>query len=323
MSSNLLISLDFELHWGVLDHVKLNSSGREYFHRTRSLIPIVLHTFLASGVNATWSTVGLLFARSRKQVEESLPAIYPEYKNSSLNPYSIIGKLGNDEADDPYHYAPSLIEQILATPGQHVGSHTFSHYYCLEPGQTSATFAADLEAAQRLAQQNFGIELTSLVFPRNQYSPDYLDVIAAKGFRSYRTNPNIWFWEAQSGSGTGPLQKAARLADHYLPLDATTAYPAPDKSKQLVDIPASRFFRPYIAKIDAYGGQRLKVLRICNEMTHAAQRGLDYHLWWHPHNMATHPQKNMEALTHILHHFGKLRKQYGMQSLSMEECAEG
>ncbi len=162
--------------------------------------------------------------------------------------------------------------------------------------------------------------MKSLVFPRNQYAPEYVSVIEENGFTSYRTNPDIWFWNASSGQGTGTLQKAARLADHYLPLDADSSYRLVSGESGPLGIPASRFLRPYLAKVDGLGGQQLKIGRICRELTAAARNGRDYHLWWHPHNLATHPRKNMEALNHILHHFSRLRKEFGMQSVSMEEC---
>ena len=57
--------------------------------------------------------------------------------------------LGRDEIEDPFHFGRSLLEQIRSYPGQEVGTHTFSHYFCLEPTQDLAVFRADLEAAFR------------------------------------------------------------------------------------------------------------------------------------------------------------------------------
>lgn len=50
----------------------------------------------------------------------------------------------------------------------------------------------------------------------------------------------------------------------------------------MIEIPASRFFRPF--KNNEKIIQRLKLNRIKNEMTFAAKKGRNYHLWWHPHN---------------------------------------
>ena len=322
MVSRLIISLDFELHWGVFDHVALDAAGRAYFDRTRVLVPEVLERFHRHGIHATWATVGMLFARSREDLLATMPDVLPDYANDALNPYPLLEHIGVNEREDPYHYAASLIERVLATPGQSLGSHTYSHYYCLERGQSREAFTADLAAAQRIAERMFGVRLTSLVYPRNQYVADYLPAITANGFHSYRTNPDVWFWQAESTESTGLLQKAARLTDHYLNLNRESGFAAPRPDDAgLFDVPASRFLRPYLPKIDGYGGQRLKVRRICRELTAAARAGLDYHLWWHPHNLATEPRKNMAALDQVLTHFAALRRQYGMQSATMEDLA--
>ncbi len=90
MQSKLLISLDFELHWGVFDHLSLDATGRSYFDKTRLLIPEVLNAFSAHGIHATWATVGLLFARDREQLSRVLPDVRPSYTNPRLDPYVVI-----------------------------------------------------------------------------------------------------------------------------------------------------------------------------------------------------------------------------------------
>ena len=55
---------------------------------------------------------------------------------------------------DPEHLAGSLVELIARSAGQEVGSHTFSHYYCLEAGQNGETFRSDLAAAQAIANRH-------------------------------------------------------------------------------------------------------------------------------------------------------------------------
>ena len=54
-------------------------------------------------------------------------------------------------------------------------------------------------------------------------------------------------------------------------------------------------------------------------MTWAAQNREVYHLWWHPHNFGNYTQHNIDGLVEVIHHFDDLRKNYGMQSLSMGE----
>lgn len=319
-NSRFIISLDFELHWGVFDHLVLDHRGKRYFDVTRELIPVVLDLFRKHDIRATWATVGFLFAHDKKQLLASMPVERPRYLDPALNPYRILDQVGLNEKQDPYHFAASLIGKIKATPGQVIGSHTFSHFYCLESGATEKSFDSDLCAAQRIAYENFGQELRSLVFPRNQFNETLLSSISANGFKSYRSNPDKWFWKASSTKDNSAAKRIIRLADHYLPLSKTTSINSTSiKSDQLNELKATRFFRPYIPKLDSFGGQELKIRKILNEMLSAAREHRDYHLWWHPHNLATHPKKNVEALDIIIEHFVFLRNQYGMVSSTMED----
>ena len=68
--------------------------------------------------------------------------------------------MGNDEEDDPYHYGYTLLE-LIKNSKHELGTHTFSHYYCLEEGQTAEQFKADIEAAIKIAAEK-GVTLKSL-----------------------------------------------------------------------------------------------------------------------------------------------------------------
>lgn len=325
MAGTFILSLDFELHWGRFDRIQLDENGRRYFLRTRELIPEVLKRFQRAGVHCTWATVGLLFAENRRQQLEYFPAQIPQYQQSKFNAYALFkrGEVGQDEHSDPFHFAPSLIRKILETPGQELASHTFSHYYCLEAGQTIGQFSEDLQAAQAIAKANAGLHLRSLVFPRNQFPLAYLSAVNEAGFQAIRDNPAVWFWQEASRDEENLLKRAFRFADHYVPLHADTTCILSPIHKDITAVSASRFLRPFEPAWDGVIGQSLKIKRILNEMSHAAARDRHYHLWWHPHNLATNPRKNLAALDQILQHFQQLRDRYGMKSKSMLEVAQG
>lgn len=82
-----------------------------------------------------------------------LPSLKPGYRDHDLSPYDHVYRIGPNERQDPFHYARSLIRRIVQFPGQEVGTHTFSHYYCLAAGQTADEFRADLQAARRAAEE--------------------------------------------------------------------------------------------------------------------------------------------------------------------------
>lgn len=133
----LVISLDFELHWGVRDHMKADGPYSRNLFGARSAVPRMLSLFREFDVAATWATVGFLFARNRDELMDFSPSERPRYHNVQLDPFH--ESIGRNEAEDPLHFAPSLLETIRATDRQEIASHTFSHYYCLEPGQACRT----------------------------------------------------------------------------------------------------------------------------------------------------------------------------------------
>ncbi len=317
------ISLDFELHWGGFEKWPIKHY-KSYFANTRLVIPKMLEFFQHSQIHTTWATVGLLFNDSRNSLSENAPGLKPSYNNDDLSAYSYIDNqgIGESEVDDPFHYAPSVVRLIANTPFQELGSHTFSHYYCNEPGQTVAQFSNDLEAAQRCAKL-FNKQLRSLVFPRNQFNEEYLRACHEAGFIAVRDNPRDWFWNIQSTQGESMWKRLNRGLDAYMPVGGKNTYSI--NSLQFrpglpVCIPASRLLRPYRPK--ELFLNKMKIARIKAEMERAAQNGEIYHLWWHPHNFGHYPNESMEGLKQILDHFAMCREKYGMESLSMGEIAD-
>lgn len=228
--------------------------------------------------------------------------------------------MGSNEEEDPFHYAGSLVKEVLGHDGQEIASHTFSHYYCLEPGQTVEQFRADLAAANRAAAQ-YGIELSSLVFPRNQTNDDYLAACRECGIRAYRRNPPSWIYREKNEGGETTLRRAIRYADAFVNLSGYQAHePGSLCDSTPVNVPASRFLYPrkwFTAPFD-----RLRLRRIRQEMTYAAEHGLIYHLWWHPHTFGRDTETNLALLREVLEHYRHLHETAGMQSRTMREVAE-
>jgi peptidoglycan/xylan/chitin deacetylase (PgdA/CDA1 family) len=316
----LMICLDFELYWGVRDKRSIEEY-RANLLGVREAVPRMLDMFSRYGIHATWATVGLLFFESKQELLDSLPVEKPSYRDESLSPYPLLNEIGENEHADPYHFAPSLISRIHATPGQEIGTHTFSHYYCLEPGQTKVQFRADLEAAASVAARR-GIELRSIVFPRNQVNPEYLPICSELGLRAYRGTERASFYQAGNGaSASNPLKRAQRLLDAYIPLGSNTAYSVPDHEHGLpLNLPSSRFLRPYSHRLKSLDSLRRR--RITQDLAHAAKQHLTYHLWWHPHNFGVQTDENLAFLESILREFDRVRSQYGMVSSTMCEAAD-
>lgn len=310
----LIISLDFELHWGATEKGTLNLK-KEYFDNTRLGIPKILALFEKFNIHASWATVGFLFAKNKKQLIDFCPSILPTYSNKKLLNYNLIhrNQIGWDEHDDPYHYAYSLISKIINTPNQELATHTFSHYYCNELGQEKNQFNADLEAAQNLSIENFDIKLRSIVFPRNQINFDYLSIACQNGINVVRSNPNVWFWKRKSN-----LTPLIRAVDTLFPISKSLSFDMTDLDvDDVLLLPASRFLRPYSDKEKLI--QKIKFHRIKQEMLYAARNNKVYHLWWHPHNFGKSLHKNLYYLESILKNYKKLEMEYGFESINMIE----
>src|SRR3954463_10670659 len=108
-----VISLDFELLWGVRDKRTIETYGAN-LRGVRKVIPSLLESFDAFNIHATFATVGFLFAHDRQELISHLPGELPFYAQKKYSPYEeqYIGRTGTSEKDDQYHYAPSLINMI-------------------------------------------------------------------------------------------------------------------------------------------------------------------------------------------------------------------
>ena len=319
-NGKFVISLDFEIMWGVRDVVTLETYG-EHLRGVQTVIPKLLAAFSKHKVKATFGIVGLLFFSTKKEMLDAIPRQKPVYKNPVLSPYTEdIYKVGESSETDPYHFAPELIDLIKSDPSQEIGTHTFSHFYCLDAGQTAEDFKADMEAAIAIAAKK-NIQLKSLVFPRNQFNPDYLNVCAEAGITSVRGNEDAWFYNPTPSGKAGGYRRAARLSDAYLNISGHHCYSDEYMARWYpYNIASSRFLRPYIKKLNWLEWLRLRRIKI--SMTHAAKKNLTYHLWWHPHNFGINQDQNFAFLEEILLHYQDLNSRYNFTNCTMAEVAD-
>lgn len=315
-AGSFVVSLDFELYWGMRDVVSLEDY-RAHLEGVHEAVPRMLDVFERFGTHATWATVGLVFAENQEEARAFAPSLRPDYDDARLSPYDDLDRadLGRNAA---CYFAPDLVRRIAQTPHQELATHTFAHFYCDEPGQDEAQFEADIDAAVAIARTR-GVEPTSLVFPRNQVNDLYLPVLARKGITSYRGVPRRWALQ-RGASGLDTLaRRGVRLADNYLRL-AGPRTQKPEAGRVPVDLPGTRFLRPVAPRFRKL--ERAKEARIRGEMTAAAEAGHTYHLWWHPHNFGAAPGENVAMLERLLEHARRLSYSHGWQSRTMAELAQ-
>lgn len=322
MEGIFTISLDFELHWGVFDK-RDRLARQKIYENTLALVPEMLQMFSKYDVHVTWASVGSMFANDQQEWEQMKPAVEPDYLNNDYSPYKWVSKNGMPEKYHWAHFAPGSIESILNYPGQELGTHTFSHYYCLEQQSQHGAFAEDLKAAS-IAAAKFKSKPVSLVFPRNQFNPDYLKVCYDNGIRVVRSNPASWYWSPINDKGSKLLRKVIRTSDAYIQLGKARSSYSLDTVRvtagEPIQIPASRFLRPWNPKYKF--ANRLRLRRLMQEMKTAAIKKECFHLWWHPENFGEFPKENMESLQVLLQHYKKCKEKYGMTSWNMGEYAD-
>lgn len=314
-AGTLVISLDFEMFWGIADFADIQE-WTPIVERVHMVVPRLLELFQKHGVHATWATVGALMCENRSEFLERLPKpVAPQTKK-------ILDKLGLMEPGSsvscPEHilFAPELVRMVASCEGQEIGTHTFSHYYCDDPTGSPEEFAAELTASERITNEK-GYPFYSAVFPRNQVSEQFVEVLHHSKLKCFRGVERGWI--AKNRPKLGKLGTILWYLDNYIPLARTCSFPPKDVEQigKLTNISNSRFFKPYRPQY-AFA-ERLKLWRYKLEMKSAAKRGEIYHIYWHPHNFSENTEANFGQIDELLSYYEKMRSKYGMKSKNMFE----
>lgn len=315
MKGIFCISLDFEKYWGIHDVSDWQSKVNELLE-VESVISQLLAHFERFHIHASWATVGLLMHDSWEEIQHKYAERIIPYHEKTYSPFPL-NREKYKGIPDQIVTAQKEISAILSTSGQELASHTFSHYYTLEKGQSIADYKTDVESMKEICKS----ELSSIVFPRNQINNSYLDLQSEYGFSTFRGNQENNLWSNSPYASESILKKGKRFADAYYNISNTQSKSVQELAfvHGLLNIPANRFLRPSTGKALL---EKRKLKRIKDEMTRAAENGHLYHLWWHPHNFARHQKEHFEQLLAILEHFTQLNKTFGMQSLNMKEIGE-
>lgn len=309
-----VLSLDFEQLWGVFDH-ETKLTYHENIIGGRKAIPKILELFDKYNIHASWGVVALLLAETKRDAIEYSPDLKPSYCNDKLSAYKTFDDLGENEKEDPYHFAGSLVKEIMTHDNQELCSHTFSHYYCKADGQNVDEFRADLQAAVKITEDKMSFAPKSIILPRNNYREDYARAVAECGFTAIRGNQNLY-----SENNSTYIARLIRMIDTYVNVCGKKCY---DESEifngTICNIKASRFFRPYNPKLKAL--EKLKISCIKRQMKYAAKNNKVFHIWWHPHNFGRYPDKCLRQIEELFEYYSYLNKRYGFKSVNMQELS--
>ena len=316
----LVISLDFEMTWGAIEAFFPEGYGRTNIAQVPRVIEGLVRTFKKYGVHATFGTVGLMFRKNVQEITEDMPELTPGYSDKRCQPYGEYLMTITEQTKNLY-FCPDVIKNLSSLDGIEVGSHTYCHFYCDEPGQTVEEFEADTKMLLKMFDKLDIPRPKSIIFPRNQVSEPYLKVCTKYGINIYRGLAPRFFGTPKS-KWDRLKKRICRILDNYINIGgmSTIAYDTLPVTGECVNIPASRFVRPYNNKLAFLEG--LQIRRMKKEMIHAAQNGEMYHLYWHPHNFGANMDKNFAMLEKVLSCYKECQMTYGMQSFTMEEMTE-
>ena len=318
----MVLSLDFELMWGILDR-KEPFAYRSHILGARKAVPALLHMFDQYRIHATWGIVGMMAKNSIRECISQKPEQEPAYDDPNLSAYEHLKSMRGGVSHERLLFAPGLIQEIQRHPFQETASHTYSHYYCCEPGQTKEQFAQDIRKAKE-ACQKYGCEVYSIIFPRNERNARYDDVLEQEGIKNYRGNEKHWIYSPGSRKEmNAPLKRLFRLLDAYVNLAGFHCYSLDEINEhcgKLRNIRSSRFLRPYVPGLKLL--EPLRIRRVKGQMKYAATHGKVFHLWWHPHNFGVNQKQNFQNLDSILRYYQKLNREYGFLSVNMGEMGE-
>jgi hypothetical protein len=131
-----------------------------------------------------------------------------------------------------------------------------------------------------------GVELRSFVYPRN--SIGHLDSLSAAGFSAYRSPAPQRFPDRAPWR-----RRAAQIVDQVWPLPSASV--VPERRGALVDIPQTYLFDPGSKTARRFGTKAWSML-VRRRLRHAVRTSSLFHLWFHTHNLATHPERAERAM---------------------------
>lgn len=315
MGGKFVISLDFEKYWGVRDHKDIKDY-QENLENVDKVVKVLLEKFNLNGIHATWAVVGLLFYRNKEDLMKNIVLNKTLYTNKSLNPYIYIEK---NDLNPKYHFSPTVIKRIVETPFQEIASHTFSHFYCLEEGQSYYDFEQDIKYYNKISKLQ-KVNITTIILPRNQINKDYISMLKKHGFNAFRGNENHYVYKASANNENTKFKKIIRFIDRYINITGHHTYKL-NTEFEILNVNSSRFLAPYNNYLKIFEPIRLN--RIRNSMTYAAKNDEIFHLWWHPHNFGKNMKNNMEFLDKIIDHFQFLKAKYGFETKNISEIVMG
>lgn len=299
-SPAVVISLDAELGWGFLDHDEI---PRERVRNARDSWQYLLELFATYEIPATWAVVGHLFLDSCDGIHANHPAGKDWFARDP----------GGEYTPDSEWFGQDLIDGIRESEIDHdIGSHTFSHIEFGKKDVSREVAAAELQYSIDAAE-NYGVDLNSFVFPRNNIG--YRELLAEYDFLCYRgQSPERWY-------DGRPLRQAGKLATFTFGTASPPIVTPEVDEYGMINVPASMYLFTFTGSIrDAVGTVTgdpiIRQVKLGLEELKDREHGL-LHLWSHPNNITTN--RDRHRLEQLLSMIAEYRRHHEIEIETMSQ----
>lgn len=306
----LVVSLDFELIWGMVDKI-YDKNVLKKVNNVKLVVPKILDLFKTYEIHATWAIVGLIMSENKEEIIKHINNLDISYENKSLDLTNVISHL--NQLDQSIFCNLDLVKSILHTPHQEIASHSFSHFYALEKGQSEKDFIHDINIFENILNNKLNLKASTYIDPRFQHKVSYERYLLDQGYDTYR---GIREDKIENKKLPNIFKRWIKFCDRYFNFLGHRTYTIENYHK-LLNVKESYFFRGY--KNNHFGLEWLKMIRFKKAMHYAAKHNEMIHIWWHPFDFGLKVDKNINQLQHLLKYYIKIKKRYQMKSYNMNE----
>lgn len=302
------LSLDTELLWGRHDLPHEQFIPR--VTQERNIIKKVLSLTKKYKFPVTWAIVGHLFLDKCSVI---LNTKHPEIKRprySWVKDDWFTSDPCTNIRQNPQWYGLDIVKSIKAIGFHEIASHSFSHMIFDVPGCSKTSAESEIKACVYLAKQ-YGIKLTSFVFPRNGVG--HLAILKHYGFLAYRgVQPQIY-------TVIPFLNTIIQAVDLFLPTSPPVSKPL--RVSGLVNIPASLYFVS-ARGIRKYIPRNVRFFKVKRGIDRAIKEKKIFHLWTHPTDFVDRTDMLMKDFEHILEYASQKQVEGVLDVKTMAEIAK-
>jgi hypothetical protein len=305
-AGKLIVSFDVELGWG--SSGELTPRERERVKSARALLPELLETVRSTGSVATWAVTMAVLHEGPTAFNQFLN----EQGESAFGSQICQAYPHLAGAPEAYFY-PELLSDLLHCPGQEVACHGYSHVVWDGLSGAEQWLDRELRLSQELAKR-LGVQLLTLVFPKNRYSALSLAVARRHGFLGFRGDEFVS--ESRELSLPALLLGRTRRFLGAFGLGGSASRGTVRSEAGLLRVPGQRFLRLE----DPSWLRRAHLAHVRAELSALARRGEILHIWCHPENFTREPRVALSAFRGLLALGAELREAGLIENITMAEA---